>query len=51
MPEKDVTEGGSSFKATKEGGGYSVPDDSNTWIKIYILWPLVKVIFIDWLLW
>ena len=26
MPEKDVTEGGSSFKATKEGGGYSVPD-------------------------
>ena len=32
MPWKDVTEGGSLFKARKREGGYSVPDEINAWI-------------------
>ena len=36
MSQKDVMEGGSLLKARKKRREYSVPDDSNAWIKIYI---------------
>ena len=40
MSQKDVTEGCHGrwkfAKGKKREGGYSVLDDSNTWIKIYI---------------